>query len=257
MFIKEEVEKVGVQKAVLGLSGGVDSAVSCYLAVNALGPENVVAIEMPYKQSSRESVEHAELVIKDLNIKAFYIDISRQIDSYFDKNHDADNLRRGNKMARERMSILYDFSAKFNALVVGTSNKTELMLGYGTLFGDTASALNPLGDLYKTQVWELARYLEVPQEIIDKPPSADLWEGQTDEAELGFTYEELDAFLYHYIDCRYSNIDLLGAGYEQEFIDKITKRVRQTQYKRRLPLIAKTSRRTIGIDFNYERDWGV
>ena len=162
-FIANEVRKVGLQRVVVGLSGGVDSSLSAFLAVAALGPENVLALKMPYKTSSRESLEHADLVIAATGIQSLTVDISPQIDAYFARFPDADNMRRGNKMARERMTILYDHSARWQALVLGTSNKTELLLGYGTLYGDMASAVNPLGDLYKAQVWALARFVGVPQ----------------------------------------------------------------------------------------------
>src|SRR5262245_30690565 len=180
-FIADEVRKVGVQRVVVGLSGGVDSAVSAVLAADALGPANVLALKMPYRTSSRESLLHADRVIAQAGIASLQVDITPQIDAYFERFADADNLRRGNKMARERMTILYDHSARWQALVLGTSNKTELLLGYGTLHGDMASAINPLGDLYKTQVWALAAQIGVPAEIVRKQPSADLWTGQTDE----------------------------------------------------------------------------
>jgi NAD+ synthase len=165
--------------------------------------------------------------------------------------------RRGNIMARERMIILYDQSAAWNGLVVGTSNKTELLLGYGTLFGDMASAVNPLGDLYKTQIRQLAIALGVPQPIVDKPPSADLWAGQTDEAEMGLTYEQVDRLLYLLVDERYSLDEAVEAGFAREYVERVWKIVRVNSFKRRLPLIAKVSTRTIGVDFRYLRDWGV
>ena len=165
-------------------------------------------------------------------------------------------MRRGNKMARERMTILYDQSARWDALVLGTSNKTELLLGYGTLFGDMASALNPLGDLYKTQVWALSEFIDIPKPIVIKQPSADLWAGQTDEEELGFSYQEVDELLYLMVDQRYSREGLLAAGFQADFIDQISQRIMNSQYKRRLPVIGKVSQRTIDCDFRYARDWG-
>ncbi len=255
-FIANEVRKVGLQRVVVGLSGGVDSALSAFLAVAALGPENVLALKMPYKTSSRESLEHADLVITATGIQSLTVDISPQIDAYFARFPDADNMRRGNKMARERMTILYDHSARWQALVLGTSNKTELLLGYGTLYGDMASAVNPLGDLYKTQVWALAGFVGVPQPIVEKQPSADLWVGQTDEAELGFSYREVDELLYLMVDQRYSREELRAEGVAEAFIDQISRRIMTSQYKRRLPVIAKVSQRTIDRDFRYARDWG-
>ena len=190
-FIANEVRKVGMERVVIGLSGGVDSALSACLAAKALGPSNVLAIRMPYKASSKESLEHADLVIAATGIESLTVDISAQVDAYFEKFSDADNMRRGNKMARERMTILYDHSARWQALVLGTSNKTELLLGYGTLYGDMASAVNPLGDLYKTQVWALAEFVGVPEPIVNKSPSADLWAGQTERVSLDFRIEKL------------------------------------------------------------------
>ncbi len=201
-FLKNEVGRVGFSKVVLGLSGGIDSTVSAYLAAKALGPKNVYAVRMPYSSSSSETMDHAALVASELGLSMSTVPITEQIDAYFELFPDASRLRRANKMARERMTILYDHSAALPALVVGTSNKTELLLGYGTIFGDMASALNPIGDLYKTQLRELAVRLGVPRAIIDKNPTADLWVGQTDEAELGFTYAEVDRLLVRMIDQR-------------------------------------------------------
>ena len=255
-FIINEVHKVGLKRVVVGLSGGVDSALSACLAAAALGPDNVLAVKMPYKTSSKESIEHADLVIAATGIASITVDISAQVDAYFAKFPDADNMRRGNKMARERMTILYDHSARWNALVLGTSNKTELLLGYGTLFGDMASAINPLGDLYKTQVWALSDCVGVPEAVVTKQPSADLWAGQTDEQELGFSYQQVDELLYLLVDLRYSHEELLAEGFQADFIDQIVRRIMNSQYKRRLPVIAKVSQRTIDRDFRYARDWG-
>ena len=255
-FIANEVRKVGVERVVVGLSGGVDSAVSAMLAAEALGPANVLAIKMPYRASSAESLAHADLVIARAGISSLLVEITPQIDTYFARFPDADNMRRGNKMARERMTILYDHSARWKALVLGTSNKTELLLGYGTLYGDMASALNPLGDLYKTQVWALAAHIGVPDEIVRKQPSADLWKGQTDEQELGFGYHEVDALLYLMVDLRYSRAELYAAGFAEAFVQRVSDMVRSSQFKRRLPVIAKLSNRTIDRDFRYARDWG-
>ena len=255
-FIRNEVEKVGVHRVVVGLSGGVDSSLSAMLAAEALGPRQVLGIMMPYVSSSSESLAHAETVVRKSSIESLTLEITPQIDAYFARFPDADQKRRGNKMARERMTILYDHSARWNALVLGTSNKTELLLGYGTLYGDMASAINPLGDLYKTQVWALAEAVGVPDVIVQKKPSADLWVGQTDEGELGFTYREVDKLLYLMVDGRYSRQELVEAGFPEPFIDGVTLRIMNSQFKRRLPVIAKVSQRTIDRDFRYARDWG-
>lgn len=255
-FIANEVRKVGVERVVVGLSGGVDSSLSAMLAAEALGPENVLGIRMPYRQSSAESLDHAADVAQAGGFEMLTVDITPQVDAYFERFPDADKTRRGNKMARERMTILYDHSARLQALVLGTSNKTELLLGYGTLHGDMASAINPIGDLYKTQVWTLSEHIGVPAAVVDKQPSADLWAGQTDEAELGFGYREVDALLYLMVDLRYSSGDLVDAGFAEPFVQRVTAMVRNSQFKRRLPVIAKVSARTIDRDFRYARDWG-
>jgi len=255
-FIANEVRKVGVERVVVGLSGGVDSAVSAMLAAEALGASNVLAIKMPYRASSAESLAHADLVIARSGVESLHVEITPQIDAYFERFPDADHMRRGNKMARERMTILYDHSARWKALVLGTSNKTELLLGYGTLYGDMASALNPIGDLYKTQVWALAAHIGVPDEIVRKQPSADLWKGQTDEQELGFGYHEVDELLYMMVDLRYARAELHAAGFAAAFVRRVGDMVRNSQFKRRMPVIAKLSNRTIDRDFRYARDWG-
>ena len=255
-FIRDEVRKVGFERVVLGLSGGIDSAVVAALAAEALGPEAVLAVMMPYRASSPRSLEDARAVAAHCGLDPLLVDITPQIDAYFAGQPDADRARRGNKMARERMTVLYDLSQAHRALVLGTSNKTELLLGYGTVFGDLAHALNPIGDLYKTQVWSLARHLGLPAAVIDKPPSADLWEGQSDEDELGFTYADADLLLYRLVDERHTAAEVVAAGHAQPLVDVVLRRVRENQYKRRLPLIAKLSERTIDRDFRYPRDWG-
>ena len=256
-FIQSEVRRAGFHRVILGLSGGLDSSLSATLAAHALGPENVWGASMPYKASSPESIVHARLVAEWLGVNFLQVNITPQIDAYFAILPDADHIRRGNKMARERMTVLYDHSAFLSALVLGTSNKTELLLGYGTLYGDMASALNPIGDLYKTQVRSLARHLKVPAEIIHKAPSADLWAGQTDEEELGFTYEAVDRLLYYMVDRRFEADDLVQLGFEARFIEAVYRRIQTSQYKRRPPVIAKISARTIDRDFRYPRDWGL
>lgn len=256
-FLVEEMQKIGMNRAVLGLSGGVDSAVVAALLAQSLDPANVHALIMPYRTSNPDSREHAELLANQLKISYDVLDISPMVDAFFETDPEAESLRRGNKMARERMCFLYDYSSAHSALVIGTSNKTELLLGYGTIFGDLASAINPIGDLYKSQIWDLAAYLHIPDEIIKKAPSADLWVGQTDENELGYTYGEIDRFLYYYIDLRYPDDLLLEMGYETEMIRAIKSRIQKNQFKRRPPVIAKVSNRTINQDFRYCRDWGV
>jgi NAD+ synthase len=256
-FIANEVRKAGFQRVVVGLSGGIDSALSAFLAAEALGPENVWGILMPYRTSNPESAAHAALVVQALGIPSLTVEITPMVDAYFAMFPDANQLRRGNKMARERMTILFDHSARLAALVLGTSNKTELLLGYGTLYGDTASAVNPLGDLYKTQVRQLARHLGVPAAVVEKQPSADLWVGQTDEEELGFTYEAVDRVLFLLVDQRYEIADLVAEeGVEEKFVRAVAHRIQSSQYKRRLPVIGKISSRTIDRDFRYSRDWG-
>lgn len=256
-FIRDEIGRTGLKRAVLGLSGGIDSALSCYLAAEALGPQNVLALRLPYKSSSADSLAHAQLVIDALGVQTETVAISDAVDPLLADIPVSESKRRGNVMARARMIVWYDRSAAFNGLVVGTSNKTEILLGYSTLWGDSASAINPLGDLYKTQIRQLAAAVGVPQPIIDKAPSADLWSGQTDEGELGFTYERVDQLLYLLVDQRYSRDELLAAGFEAPFVDRVLKTVRANQFKRMPPLIAKLSNRTIGYDFLYLRDWGT
>jgi NAD+ synthase len=256
-FVRDETQSAGFQKGVIGVSGGVDSAVSAYLSAEALGRENTIAVIMPYKASSPQSVSDAKLVVKKLGIRSEVIDISPMVDAYCEQWSVADRVRRGNVMARMRMIVLYDISAREHALVIGTSNKTELLVGYGTLYGDTACAINPLGDLYKTQVWQLARKLDVPASIVEKTPTADLWEGQSDEGEMGFTYARVDSLLYRLVDERRTDQELLALGFEEEFIQKVKSLVEKNQFKRRLPLIAKVSYRTIDVDFRYVRDWGT
>ncbi|NMB88295.1 MAG: NAD+ synthase [Chloroflexi bacterium] len=256
-FVRTEITRTGLTRAVIGLSGGIDSALSCFLAAAALGSENVLAVRMPYKTSSQDSLDHAQMVIDATGVQSKTVEITQMVDPLIAKFPEMDNMRRGNIMARTRMIVLYDQSAAFSGLVVGTGNKTEILLGYSTLFGDSASALNPLGDLYKTQVRQLSRAMGVPAAVVTKPPSADLWIGQTDEHELGFTYEEVDQLLYLLVDHRYTPDECIEAGYETKFVQAVVNRIRRNQFKRVMPLIAKVSNRTIGYDFLYLRDWGT
>jgi NAD+ synthase len=256
-FIKSEINRVGFTRAVVGLSGGIDSALSCVLAAEALGPENVLAVRMPYKSSSPESLEHAQMVIEQFGVQSKTVEITGMADALISHDPDMSKTRKGNIMARARMIVLYDQSEAFKGLVVGTGNKTEILLGYSTLWGDSASALNPIGDLYKAQVRQLARALGIPSVIVEKPPSADLWVGQTDENELGFTYDDVDKLLYLLVDHRYSPEECIEVGFDQTFVETVVTRIRRNQFKRMLPPIAKLSNRTIGYDFLYLRDWGT
>lgn len=256
-FLRSEVTRVGYSRAVIGLSGGIDSALSYALAVEALGPENVLAVRMPYRASSPESLEHAELLIEQFETPSETIDITGMVEPLFARDPQITKQRKGNVMARERMIVLYDQSEVFKGLVIGTSNKTEILLGYTTLWGDMASALNPIGDLYKTQVRQLSRALGIPAAIVDKAPSADLWTGQTDEGELGFTYDQVDKLLFLLVDQRYSARECVEEGFDESFVKSVLARVRRNQFKRMMPTIAKVSNRTIGYDFLYLRDWGT
>ncbi len=256
-FIRSEITRAGFSRAVVNLSGGLDSAVSCFLAAEALGPQNVLALRLPYKTSSFDSLEHAQMVIDQTGVQARTISITDMADPLIDLEPAMSAVRKGNIMARLRMIVAYDQSEAFKGLVVGTGNKTEILLGYTTLYGDSACALNPIGDLYKTQVRQLAREIGVPEAIITKPPSADLWTGQTDEGELGFTYDEVDKLLYLLVDQRYRPEECVEAGFEEKFVRAVLERVRRNQFKRVLPPIAKLSNRTVGYDFLYLRDWGT
>ena len=256
-FIRDEIGKFGINRAVVALSGGIDSALSCTLAVRALGSNSVLAVLMPYRTSNPASRGDAETLVRQLNIASVLIDISPAVDGITDQLNDKpSDLRRGNVMARTRMTALYDQSESFGGLVVGTSNKTELLLGYGTQHGDMASAVNPIGDLYKTQVRALSEALDIPEAILEKAPSADLWEGQSDEDELGFDYELADQVLYLLIDEQFTADDLVSDGYDSAIVNNVLRRIETSQFKRRLPVIAKLSHRTIDRDFRYPRDWG-
>ena len=256
-FIRDEVRNAGFSKGVVGVSGGVDSALVMLLTAKALGPENALAVLLPYRTSSPDSIDDAKSVVRLAGVRSETIDITPMVDAYIGRDGDMNDVRRGNVMARQRMIVLYDLSARERALVIGTSNKTEVMLGYGTQFGDTACAINPLGDLYKTQVWQLADAAGVPKKIVEKKPTADLWAGQTDEGELGFSYKLVDRLLYAMIDDRRSDEELNELGFEEYFIEKVRRIVQRNQFKRRPPVIAKVSHRTVNIDFRYPRDWGI
>ncbi len=256
-FIRSEITRVGFTRAVVNLSGGVDSAVSFVLAAEALGPQSVLAIRLPYKTSTADSLEHAQMLIEQFGCPSVTIPITEMVDPLIAREPGMSEIRKGNIMARARMIVAYDQSEAFKGLVVGTGNKTEILLGYTTLYGDSACALNPIGDLYKTQVRQLARALGIPEVIIAKPPSADLWTGQTDEGELGFTYAEVDKLLSLLVDQRYRPEECVEAGFDEAFVRQVVERVRRNQFKRVLPPIAKLSSRTVGYDFLYLRDWGT
>lgn len=256
-FIADETRRTGMSRVVVGLSGGIDSAVAAALARRALGARGVVAILMPYRLSDPSSLKDARGLARRLGIRTELHDITPMVDAYFSRDPGASRNRRGNKMARERMSILYDRSAAHEALVLGTSNKTELLMGYGTIHGDMASSLNPLGDLYKTQVRQLAEHLRIPASIRRKVPSADLWPRQTDEGELRMTYEKLDQLLWLLVDERCPPALAVREGWPRGMVSRVVRRIARSQYKRRMPLIAKISERTVGVDFRYPRDWGT
>ncbi|MBI3950678.1 MAG: NAD+ synthase [Acidobacteria bacterium] len=255
-FIREEVAKVGFTRGIIGVSGGIDSAVVAFLTARALGAENTYCISMPYKASDPTAVGDAKVVADAIGTRLLKVDVAPVVDAYFIEFPQADHIRRGNVMARVRMIVLYDLSKVYQALVIGTSNKTELLIGYSTQWGDMAAALWPLGDIYKTEVQILARHLGVPQHIITKPPTAGLWQGQTDEGELGITYAELDAILVELVDKRIPKELLPERGFDREKVERVYEMMRCSQFKRRLPLLPKVSTRSINHDFKYKRDWG-
>ena len=238
-FIRDEFKQNNFTTAVIGLSGGVDSTVVAYLCKIALGKTGICGIILPYKSTPKTALDHAYLVGKILGIRHLEFNITSQIDHYFKNFPQADKLRKGNKMARERMSILYDLSAYFNGLVVGTSNKSERYLGYGTIHGDLACGLNPVGDLYKSRIYQIAEYLNVPEEIRKKAPSAELWPDQMDEKELGFTYEEADEILFYYIDRQMQPDRIMKTvGIKKDVTKKVIDMVKRSEFKRKLSLIA-------------------
>ncbi len=256
-FIRSQMEQTGFSQLVIGLSGGVDSATVAFLAARAIGPENLLAVRMPYRTSSEASETDALRVVTALGCQTELVDITPMVDpmlALIEEGEGAElNVRRGNVMARQRMIVLYDRSAQFDALVVGTSNKTESLLGYGTLHGDMAAALAPIGDLYKTQLRAVARELGVPDKVVAKPPSADLWPGQTDEGELGRSYESLDQALFALVDRRWTVDRCVAAGLERDLVEWVASRVARMEFKRQLPPVAKLSLRTPGIDHLYPR----
>jgi len=252
-FLENEVKKTGIKKVVVGLSGGLDSAVVAVLAQKVF-QDDLLCVKMPSHYSSQNSLDDADELCRDFNMNAITASISPMLESYEAMNPDLDNLRKGNFSSRMRMSTLFDISARENALVLGTSNKSELMLGYGTLYGDLASAINPIGDLYKSEVFELAEYLGVSKSIIKKPPSADLWDGQSDEADLGYTYAQLDKAMKLYVEERLPREEIIAKNIDEKMLDMIIQKIFRNHFKRKMPVIAKLTSRTLNHDFNYPRD---
>ena len=247
-FIKSEITRVGLSRAVIGLSGGIDSALSCVLAVEALGAENVLAVRMPYRSSSKDSLDHAQLLIDHLGVQHVTIEITEMVEPLFKIDLKMSDMRKGNIMARARMIVLYDQSEVFKGLVVGTSNKSEILLGYSTLFGDSACSVNPLGDVWKTHVFRLAEQLGLPAFLLHKPPSADLWAGQTDAGELGFDYAEADPVLYWHHEQGLDRAALVAAGFAPALVDRVLLAYRRSRFKWRPTVVARTSASCVNVD---------
>jgi NAD+ synthase len=252
-FIRGQLRQAGFERAVLGLSGGIDSALVAYLVAEAIGAERLLCVLMPYRTSSDASRTDAEAVVRALGCASDLVDISPMVDAFFASDADAAPLRRGNVMARQRMTVLYDRSVTWGGLVVGTGNKTETLIGYTTLFGDNACAFNPIGDLYKSQVRQLAAAAGVPEAIIRKAPSADLWPGQTDETEAGFSYPVLDRLLFWRIDKRRSDEEMTALGFDPALVARVDRMIATSEFKRQVPPIAKLGPRTAGVDYLYPR----
>ena len=252
-FIRGQLRQAGFEHAVLGLSGGIDSALVAYLTAEAIGPERLLTLLMPYRTSAPASLADAQDVVRRLGCASEVVDISPMVDGFYATQPDASALRRGNFMARMRMAVLYDRSVTWGGLVVGTGNKTETLIGYTTLFGDAACAFNPIGDLYKTQVRQLAVAVGVAEVIIRKAPSADLWPGQTDEDEGAFEYHELDRLLFWMIDRRRTDVELVEMGFDRATVERVGRMVAGSEFKRQVPPIAKLGPRTAGVDYLYPR----
>jgi NAD+ synthetase len=247
-FLRSEFKRRGFEKAVVGMSGGVDSAVTGFLCARAFGAENTIAVRMPYRTSSPQSLEHAKLVIDALGLTERTVDISNAVDGYLAIEPDSDSSRRGNVMARMRMIVLFDLSAKYRALPVGTGNKTERLFGYFTWHADDSPPINPLGDLFKTQVWDLARHLGVPDVIINKPASADLIQGQTDEGDFGISYAKADEIL-NWLLTGYKPEEIVAHGFTSSDVEIVRKRLGSTHWKRKLPTVAMLSPSAIGESY--------
>ena len=252
-FIQGQLRQAGFERAVLGLSGGIDSAVVAYLTAEAIGADKLLCVLLPYRTSSPASRADAEEVAERLGTSSEVVDISPMVDAFFATEPDAASVRRGNFMARQRMAVLYDRSARWGGLVVGTGNKTESLIGYTTLFGDSACAFNPIGDLYKSQVRQIAAAMGVPEQIITKAPSADLWPGQTDETEADFSYPVLDRLLFWRIDKRRSIDEMVQLGFDRALVERVDRMVATSEFKRQVPPIAKLGPRTAGVDYLYPR----
>ena len=263
-FIRGQLRQAGFERAVLALSGGIDSALVAYLVASAIGADKLLCVLMPYRTSSPASRADAEEVVHELGSASELVEITAMVDGYFGTDEgtpgavgpeglEASAVRRGNFAARMRMSVIYDRSVAWGGLVVGTGNKTEGLIGYTTIFGDNASAFNPIGDLYKSQVRQLAAAMGVPTSIIRKAPSADLWPGQTDESEGGFSYPMLDRLLFWRIDKRRSIEELEALGFDRATVVRVDRMVAASEFKRQVPPIAKLGPRTSGIDYLYPR----
>ena len=252
-FIRGQLRQAGFERLVLGLSGGIDSGLVAYLVAEAIGAERLLCVLMPYRTSSDASRTDAESVVTALGCASELVDISPMVDAFFASDPDAAPLRQGNVMARQRMTVLYDRSVTWGGLVVGTGNKTESLIGYTTVFGDNACAFNPIGDLYKSQVRQLAAAIGVPDSVIRKAPSADLWPGQTDESEAGFSYPVLDRLLFWRIDKRRSNEEMTALGFDPDLVARVDRMIATSEFKRQVPPIAKLGPRTAGVDYLYPR----
>lgn len=256
-FVRSQMAQTGFERLVVGLSGGVDSATVAFLAARALGPESLLAVRMPYRTSSAASETDALRVVEALGCRTERVEITAMVEPMLalipEGSREEYDIRRGNVMARQRMIVLYDRSVAFDALVAGTSNKTEALLGYGTLYGDMAAAIQPIGDLYKSQLRAVAEHVGVPAEVVAKAPSADLWAGQTDEGELGWSYDVLDRALFALVDRRWSVERCVAAGLDRDLVEWVMQRVARMEYKRQPPPVAKISLRTPGIDHLYPR----
>ena len=252
-FIQAQLRQAGFERAVLGLSGGIDSGLVAFLVAEAIGADRLHCVLMPYRTSSPASRADAETVVAALGCSSEVVPISPMIDGYFGDDTAASALRRGNFAARMRMAVLYDRSVTWGGLVVGTGNKTESLIGYTTLFGDNACAFNPIGDLYKSQVRQLAVAMGVPEAVIAKAPSADLWPGQTDESEAGFSYPLLDRLLFWRIDKRRSVEEVVAMGFDPELVARVDRMIAGSEFKRQVPPIAKLGTRTTGVDYLYPR----